>query len=244
MSSRRAGLLSVSGRASRTRFRCQAGTFSAVRTPLTRKDLDQLSTDVPIVALRARRGAALLNTAALKKAGMAKDMPSYAGKPIPKDNSGELTGELPDWPAGLYAVDKVVPEPTPPEEDQMVADGQKQRNALGITSIRDLSNPDGRWIVFPSNAGGSVQVWKVSAQGGEDSRRILTWRVAAPAWRSVLLQVKFVPGPEPKSGCNTCGAQALYSRFGRVHQTRVTPAMEAGISEHVWAIEEVVAVLR
>jgi hypothetical protein len=31
----------------------------------------------------------------------------------------------------------------------------------------------------------------------------------------------------------------LYSNFGRVHQTlRVTPAMEAGVSDHVWSIEE------
>ena len=29
--------------------------------------------------------------------------------------------------------------------------------------------------------------------------------------------------------------------FGRVHQTlRVTPAMEAGISQHVWSIQEIV----
>ena len=33
--------------------------------------------------------------------------------------------------------------------------------------------------------------------------------------------------------------------FGRVHQTlRVTPAMEGGRADHVWAIEEVVALLR
>jgi len=32
--------------------------------------------------------------------------------------------------------------------------------------------------------------------------------------------------------------------FGRVHQTlRVTPAMEAGIADHVWAIEETVTLL-
>lgn len=31
----------------------------------------------------------------------------------------------------------------------------------------------------------------------------------------------------------------LYYNFGRVHQTlRVTPAMEAGICDHVWSIEE------
>jgi len=29
--------------------------------------------------------------------------------------------------------------------------------------------------------------------------------------------------------------------FARVHQTlRVTPAMEAGISDHVWSLEEIV----
>ena len=110
------------------------------RAPLTRNDLDQISTDVPIVALRGRRGAAVMNSAALKKAGIAKDMKSYMGREIPKDAGGELTGELPDFPAGLYAIDKVVPLPTPDEEDQWIVAGQKQRNALGITSTRDLSN--------------------------------------------------------------------------------------------------------
>ena len=33
----------------------------------------------------------------------------------------------------------------------------------------------------------------------------------------------------------------MYYNFGRVHQTlRVTPAMEAGVSDHVWEIEEIV----
>src|SRR5215813_393321 len=67
------------------------------RAPLTRTDLDQVSTDVPIVALRGRRGTAVMNSAALKKAGIAKDMPSYMGKEVPKDRNGELTGELPDY---------------------------------------------------------------------------------------------------------------------------------------------------
>jgi hypothetical protein len=36
----------------------------------------------------------------------------------------------------------------------------------------------------------------------------------------------------------------MYYNFARVHQTfRVTPAMEAGIADHVWAIEEIVALL-
>ena len=37
----------------------------------------------------------------------------------------------------------------------------------------------------------------------------------------------------------------MYYNFGRVHQTlRVTPAMEAGISDHVWPIEEIIGLLR
>jgi hypothetical protein len=36
----------------------------------------------------------------------------------------------------------------------------------------------------------------------------------------------------------------LYYNFGRVHQTlRVTPAMEAGVSDHVWSVEEIVGLL-
>ena len=32
--------------------------------------------------------------------------------------------------------------------------------------------------------------------------------------------------------------------FGRVHQTLcVTPAMEAGVSDHVWSIDEIVALI-
>jgi hypothetical protein len=37
---------------------------------------------------------------------------------------------------------------------------------------------------------------------------------------------------------------SLYYNFCRVHSTlRVTPAMEAGISDHVWSIEELCGLL-
>ena len=32
----------------------------------------------------------------------------------------------------------------------------------------------------------------------------------------------------------------MYYNFGRIHQTlRVTPAMEAGVSDHIWSLEEI-----
>jgi hypothetical protein len=51
----------------------------------------------------------------------------------------------------------------------------------------------------------------------------------------------FKEGREPRH------AVALYFAFYsfcRVHQTlRVTPAMEAGLTDHVWSVEELVALL-
>jgi len=36
----------------------------------------------------------------------------------------------------------------------------------------------------------------------------------------------------------------MHYNFCRIHQTlRVTPAMKAGVSEHVWALDEVIALL-
>ena len=40
------------------------------------------------------------------------------------------------------------------------------------------------------------------------------------------------------------GLYFMYYNFGRVHQTfRVTLAMEAGIADHTWSIEEITGLL-
>ena len=36
----------------------------------------------------------------------------------------------------------------------------------------------------------------------------------------------------------------MHYNFARIHQSlRVTPAMEAGVSDHVWSIEEIVGLM-
>jgi hypothetical protein len=36
----------------------------------------------------------------------------------------------------------------------------------------------------------------------------------------------------------------MYYNFCRIHQTlRVTPAMEAGVTDHVWSLEEIIKLL-
>ncbi len=37
----------------------------------------------------------------------------------------------------------------------------------------------------------------------------------------------------------------MYYNFCRIHQSlRVTPAMEAGVADHVWLLEEVISLLK
>lgn len=39
---------------------------------------------------------------------------------------------------------------------------------------------------------------------------------------------------------NTLSLHFMYYNFGRIHRTlRVTPAMEAGVTDHVWSLEEI-----
>jgi hypothetical protein len=44
--------------------------------------------------------------------------------------------------------------------------------------------------------------------------------------------------------CHMVAIYFTYYNFCRVHQTlRLTPAMEAGLSDHVWSLEELVGLL-
>ena len=105
----------------------------------TIQDLDQISTEIPIVILRGRRGNALLNTAALARAGITSGTATFAGSPVPKNAGGGLTGTTPRYPAGMVLLDKVIPAMSDQEEEDLLAKALAQRNALGLTSVRDLS---------------------------------------------------------------------------------------------------------
>ena len=105
----------------------------------TIQDLDQISTEIPIVILRGRRGNALLNTAALARAGITSGTATFAGSPVPKNASGGLTGTTPRYPAGMVLLDNVIPAMSDQEEEDLLAKALAQRNALGLTSVRDLS---------------------------------------------------------------------------------------------------------
>jgi len=107
--------------------------------PITRQELDAISTTVPIVVPRTRRGAASLNIAALHLAGVTRETPVFAGVPVPTDSNGDLTGQTPSsGEAALLLLDRVLPL-TDDEEEAFLLKAVRQRAAVGLTSVRDLN---------------------------------------------------------------------------------------------------------
>ncbi|MDA8124366.1 MAG: amidohydrolase [Deltaproteobacteria bacterium] len=125
----------------------------AINPRPTRKDLDEVSAEVPIALVGSRRGVAVYNSAALKLAGITKESPTFAGMPVPKDASGEFTGASPGFPAAMHLLAKLLPPMTQAEEEEVIIRGLKERNALGITSIRELA-------VWPEVVQAYYRVWR------------------------------------------------------------------------------------
>jgi len=110
----------------------------AIRPAPTRRDLDEVSADVPIVVIGSRRGTAALNSAALKLAGISKENPIFAGAKVRVDEAGEPIGTPPGYPEAVELLDKLLPPWSAAAQEEMITKGMQERNSLGITSIREL----------------------------------------------------------------------------------------------------------
>ena len=124
----------------------------------TIQDLDRISTQIPIVVVRGRRGNAQLNTAALARAGITKDTTTFGGKPLLRDANGALTGAetgstTDRFPVGLVLLDTVIPPMSDDEEETILKKALARRNELGLTSLRDLT-------VFPAGMRAYFRLWK------------------------------------------------------------------------------------
>ena len=108
------------------------------------------------------------------------------------------------------------------------------------------NEPEGEKRYSPAICTGAT---KRAVTGNPDSQHISTSFVARHnlTIRMQMRRYTRLTNGFPKKLSNHVAAFSLfvmYYNFGRVHQTlRVTPAMEAGVSDHVWTIEEMVGLL-
>src|SRR6266566_5370335 len=87
----------------------------------TRWDLDKVSPNNPVILQRADGHGTVVNSAALKIAGITKDTPTPFGGEISKDKRGEPNGMLLDAARGL--ISKHIPPTSPADAERAVVLG-------------------------------------------------------------------------------------------------------------------------
>lgn len=99
----------------------------------TRAWIDATTGDTPVAVPRTDLHMYLLNTAALKAAGITRGTPDVAGGEIGRDASGEPTGILKDNAKQL--VERVFPTPTDAEREATMRDGIAHALRHGFTQV-------------------------------------------------------------------------------------------------------------
>lgn len=101
--------------------------------------LDPISPDNPVFLSRMDGHQALVNSAALRLAGIdAGGPPDSVGGEIERDpQTREPTGILKE--SNMDLLDRLIPQPTRPERHEALLRAMKHANSLGVTSVHDMS---------------------------------------------------------------------------------------------------------
>ena len=109
------------------------------KRPLNRHDLDQVSTEHPVVVQHRGGHTSFYNTKALEMAKVAKDTPNPPGGTFDRDASGDLNGRVTDRAREVFNGVGQRPSFTPEQRAQRERDGiahiSKQFVRYGLTSV-------------------------------------------------------------------------------------------------------------
>lgn len=110
----------------------------------TRHWIDAATGDTPVAVPRTDLHMYLLNSAALRAAGITRDTPDIEGGVIVRDEAGEPTGILKDNAKTL--VERVFPTPTDSERDATMREGIAHALSRGFTQVHAPEPFD--WITY------------------------------------------------------------------------------------------------
>ena len=105
----------------------------------TIEELDAISKDKPIALERADGHAIIVNSLALRLAGITKNTPDPIGGKIDKDSNGEPNGVLIDKASLL--VESIIPKKTRLEEKDAIKEGLIRTAQMGWTQLHDAGSP-------------------------------------------------------------------------------------------------------
>src|SRR6185437_15172294 len=141
----------------------------------TRWDLDKVAPNNPVILGRADGHGAVVNSAALKVAGVDKNTPNPFGGEVSKDKeSGEPNGMLLDAAQGL--VRNKVPPTSAEDAERAVVLGVKRDIALGWTQIQDAGGSYNDVEIFKKlYAAGTIKlrIYKAVYGPGPSATRLL-----------------------------------------------------------------------
>jgi predicted amidohydrolase YtcJ len=112
----------------------------------TAADLDAVVAGRPVALERVDGHALVVNSAALKAAGITAATKDPTGGKIERDGSGRPTGLLIDAAAAL--VEKIIPPPSPDQRDRAFAKMQDILLGFGITAAADMGTSAEDWSLF------------------------------------------------------------------------------------------------
>ena len=101
-------------------------------------DIDEACPDNPVVIIMWDGHTCLINSNAMKLAGITRDTPNPVGGEILRDENGEPTGLLQEATA-LQLAFKAMPRATVEELKENLIAGQKLMNSMGYTSYTDCT---------------------------------------------------------------------------------------------------------
>jgi len=117
----------------------------------TRYDLDEITTEHPVVCVRLCHHIYVVNSKALELAGINKDTPDPEGSVIARDEDGVPTGILKEGPA-IELIDKVFPAPTEEQVLQAIENAGKVMNSYGLTACIDANLPVSQMRIYQQAA--------------------------------------------------------------------------------------------
>jgi len=141
----------------------------------TRWDLDKVAPNNPVILQRADGHGTVVNSAALKIAGITKETPNPFGGEVSKDKSGEPNGMLLD--AAQELVRSHMPPTSPADTERAVVLGVQRDIGLGWTQVQ---NPGGSYqdidIYRKLYSEGKIKlrIYKVLSAPGKQAQRLLS----------------------------------------------------------------------
>jgi predicted amidohydrolase YtcJ len=141
----------------------------------TRWDLDKVAPNSPVILQRADGHGSVVNSAALKLAGITRATPSPFGGEISKDKNGEPNGMILDAAQGL--VRRYIPPTSAADAERAVVLGVQRDVGLGWTQVQDPGGDYRDIAIYRklySEGKIKLRIYKVLSAPGREAQRLLT----------------------------------------------------------------------